>query len=101
MNAINSSLGVVDKLFARVGASDNVANHQSTFHVEMSEMAHILCNATPNSFVILDEIGICMCVYVLPWFLIELHSPYIYSVYVFKSGLGKYIEKVFVYQHLI
>ena len=50
-------IGVVDKLFARVGASDNVANRQSTFHMEMSETAHILNNATPNSFVILDEIG--------------------------------------------
>ena len=51
-------IGVVDRLFARVGASDNVAKHQSTFHMEMSEAANILSNATSQSFVILDEIGI-------------------------------------------
>ena len=54
---------MVDKLFARIGAHDNVTNHQSTFHLEMSEMAHIVNNATSNSFIILDEIGY-MCMYV-------------------------------------
>jgi len=44
-------------LFARVGASDNVVKHISTFHMEMSEMAHIISHATPHSLVILDEIG--------------------------------------------
>ena len=51
------TLGVVDRLFARIGACDNVVRHMSTFHMEMSETAHILSNATPSSFVILDEIG--------------------------------------------
>ena len=55
--AEKACLGVVDRLFARVGASDNVARHMSTFHMEMSETANILTNATSNSFVILDEIG--------------------------------------------
>jgi len=55
--AEKARLGVVDRLFARVGASDNVARHMSTFHMEMSETANILTNATSNSFVILDEIG--------------------------------------------
>ena len=50
-------IGVVDRLFARVGASDNVAKHMSTFHMEMSETANILTNATQRSFIILDEIG--------------------------------------------
>ena len=50
-------MGVVNRLFARVGASDNVAKHQSTFHMEMTETANILNNATSQSFVILDEIG--------------------------------------------
>ena len=50
-------VGVVDRLFARVGASDNVARHMSTFHMEMTETANILSNATSQSFVILDEIG--------------------------------------------
>lgn len=47
----------VDRIFTRVGASDDLATGQSTFMVEMSEVAHILKNATANSLVILDEIG--------------------------------------------
>ena len=50
-------IGVVDKIFSRVGASDNLARGQSTFMVEMTEAAHILENATEHSLVILDEIG--------------------------------------------
>ncbi len=48
---------VVDRIFTRVGASDNLASGQSTFMVEMSEMANILNNATRNSLLIIDEIG--------------------------------------------
>jgi DNA mismatch repair protein MutS len=55
--AESATLGVVDRLFARVGSSDNVSKHMSTFHLEMCETAHILNNATPTSLVILDEIG--------------------------------------------
>ena len=55
--ADSAHLGVTDSLFARVGASDNVVKHMSTFHLEMTEVAHILSNATSKSFVILDEIG--------------------------------------------
>ncbi|MGE3525966.1 MAG: DNA mismatch repair protein MutS [Gemmatimonadales bacterium] len=50
-------LGAVDRLFTRVGASDNLARGQSTFMVEMSETSAILHNATPRSLVLLDEIG--------------------------------------------
>ena len=50
-------LGVVDRIFSRVGASDNLTAGRSTFMVEMVETAHILQNATPRSLVILDEIG--------------------------------------------
>lgn len=50
-------IGVVDKIFTRIGASDDLAAGQSTFLVEMSEMADILKNATPRSLLILDEIG--------------------------------------------
>ena len=49
--------GVVDRLFARIGASDNVVKHMSTFHMEMSETAHVISHATPHSLVIIDEIG--------------------------------------------
>ncbi|WP_151954474.1 DNA mismatch repair protein MutS [Sphingomonas sp. EC-HK361] len=50
-------LGLVDRLFSRVGASDNLARGRSTFMVEMVETAAILAQATPRSFVILDEVG--------------------------------------------
>ncbi len=50
-------VGVVDRIFTRVGASDNLARGESTFLVEMNEAANILNNATPKSLVLLDEIG--------------------------------------------
>jgi DNA mismatch repair protein MutS len=55
--AIRAKVGIVDRLFSRVGASDNLARGRSTFMVEMVETAAILAQATPRSLVILDEIG--------------------------------------------
>jgi len=55
--ATRARLGLVDRLFSRVGASDNLARGRSTFMVEMVETAAILAQATPQSFVILDEVG--------------------------------------------
>ncbi len=55
--ATSATMGMVDQLFSRVGASDNLARGQSTFMVEMVETAAILAQATPDSFVILDEVG--------------------------------------------
>ena len=55
--ATEANIGVVDRIFTRVGASDDLASGQSTFMVEMNEVANILRNATPNSLLILDEIG--------------------------------------------
>lgn len=55
--ASNAEIGLVDAIFTRVGASDDLASGQSTFMVEMSEVADILKNATKNSLLILDEIG--------------------------------------------
>jgi DNA mismatch repair protein MutS len=55
--AAEASIGAVDRLFTRVGASDNLAQGQSTFMVEMSETSAILHNATARSLVLLDEIG--------------------------------------------
>ncbi|QEY34184.1 DNA mismatch repair protein MutS [Caproiciproducens galactitolivorans] len=52
-----AEIGITDSIFTRVGASDDLASGQSTFMVEMSEVADILKNATPNSLLILDEIG--------------------------------------------
>jgi DNA mismatch repair protein MutS len=50
-------IGVVDRLFTRIGASDEISRGQSTFMVEMTEVANILNNATDRSFIILDEVG--------------------------------------------
>ena len=55
--AARAKIGIVDRLFSRVGAADNLARGRSTFMVEMVETAAILAQATPSSLVILDEIG--------------------------------------------
>lgn len=55
--ADSARIGIVDRIFTRVGASDDLASGQSTFMVEMTEVANILRNATPDSLLILDEIG--------------------------------------------
>lgn len=55
--AKSARIGIVDRIFTRVGASDELSRGQSTFMVEMTEAANILNNATPRSLVILDEIG--------------------------------------------
>ena len=55
--ATSANIGIVDRIFTRVGASDDLASGQSTFMVEMNEVANILRNATSNSLLILDEIG--------------------------------------------
>jgi len=55
--ATSASIGPIDRIFTRIGASDDLASGQSTFMVEMTEAAHILHNATANSLVLMDEIG--------------------------------------------
>lgn len=55
--AKSADIGIVDRIFTRVGASDDLASGQSTFMVEMNEVANILRNATSNSLLVLDEIG--------------------------------------------
>jgi DNA mismatch repair protein MutS len=55
--AESATVGIVDRIFTRVGASDDLASGQSTFMVEMTEVANILNNATEKSLVILDEVG--------------------------------------------
>lgn len=55
--ASSARLGIIDKLFTRVGASDNISSGESTFMVEMNETSNIMNNFTPRSLIILDEIG--------------------------------------------
>jgi len=55
--ADSANIGIVDRIFTRIGAQEDLAAGQSTFMVEMTEAANILNNATPRSFIILDEIG--------------------------------------------
>ena len=55
--ADEAEIGIVDRIFTRIGASDDLSSGQSTFMVEMSEMANIINNATKDSLLILDEIG--------------------------------------------
>ncbi|AZT90210.1 DNA mismatch repair protein MutS [Caldicellulosiruptor changbaiensis] len=55
--AEEAQIGIVDKIFSRIGASDDISSGQSTFMVEMSEVANILKNATPKSLIIFDEVG--------------------------------------------
>ena len=76
--ATSASIGLVDRLFSRVGASDNLARGRSTFMVEMVETAAILAQATERSFVILDEVGRGTSTYdglALAWAVVEaVHS---------------------------
>ncbi|MGB0867944.1 MAG: MutS-related protein, partial [Granulosicoccaceae bacterium] len=55
--AESAEIGEIDRIFTRIGASDDLASGRSTFMVEMTETANILHNATPNSLVLMDEIG--------------------------------------------
>ena len=55
--AASASIGIVDKIFTRVGASDNISSGESTFMVEMNETASILHNVSDRSLILLDEIG--------------------------------------------
>ena len=55
--AAGAEIGPIDRIFTRIGASDDLARGQSTFMVEMTEAAHILRNATPESLVLMDEVG--------------------------------------------
>src|SRR6202035_5736324 len=72
--AESASLPVIDRIFTRIGASDNLAHGRSTFMVEMTETAVILNTATPRSFIVLHEIGRGTATYdglALAWAVVE------------------------------
>jgi DNA mismatch repair protein MutS len=72
--AESASLPIIDRIFTRIGASDNLARGRSTFMVEMTETAVILNTATPRSFIVLDEIGRGTATYdglALAWAVVE------------------------------
>jgi DNA mismatch repair protein MutS len=76
--ADSASLPIIDRIFTRIGASDNLARGRSTFMVEMTETAVILNTATPRSFIVLDEVGRGTATYdglALAWAVVEhIHS---------------------------
>ena len=73
-------LPVIDRIFTRIGAADNLARGRSTFMVEMTETAVILNTATPRSFIVLDEIGRGTATYdglALAWAVVEhIHAAH-------------------------
>lgn len=81
--AAEANICIVDRIFTRVGASDDLSQGQSTFMVEMNELANILNNATPKSLIILDEIGRGTSTYdglSIAWSVVEFLSK--------KDGIG-------------
>lgn len=87
--AKQARIGVVDRIFARIGASDNLSEGESTFMVEMREAAHIIASATPASLVLIDEVGrgtatadgLAIAQAILEWLLVESKSRTLFATH--------------------
>ncbi len=94
--ASSASIGLVDRIFTRIGAYDDLSRGQSTFMVEMIETSHILHNATPRSLVLMDEIGRGTSTFdglAIAWSVAEfLHSPKLSSKTLFATHYHQLTE---------
>lgn len=108
--AKNATISIVDRIFTRVGASDDLSQGKSTFMVEMTEMAHILNNATNKSLLILDEIGRGTSTFdglSIAWAIVEeisknLQAKTLFSTHYHElTALGSDLENVQNYQFTV
>lgn len=104
--AEEAHIGLVDKIFTRVGASDNLAAGESTFLVEMNEAANILNNATRNSLILLDEVGRGTSTFdglSIAWSLAEyLHNqPSVAAKTLFATHYHELNELENMYEHIV
>ena len=104
--AEDAHIGLVDKIFTRVGASDNLAAGESTFLVEMNEAANILNNATRNSLILLDEVGRGTSTFdglSIAWSLAEyLHNqPSVAAKTLFATHYHELNELANMYEHVV
>lgn len=93
--ATKANLCIVDKLFTRIGASDNLTQNESTFMVEMNELSYIIKNATNNSLVILDEIGRGTSTYdglSIAWSVVEYFSTVVKPKCIFATHYHELTE---------